>query len=271
MLDTFIAVYETRQFLAAAAELHVSQSTVSERIAALEKRVGHRLFDRPARRDVVPTAAGERLYVAARSMTSEWSEALADIAHDARAREPFRILTSHTATHVLLPKVLKVCGAFLGEISIVAAERNSGDIFAAVSAKEAEFAIIEKPLSGESVMRTTLIEDRLVRAGDPHAPWLVREEGSGVRYYTELYFRGLSTRPATVIEVANNEAICRTLESGFGQSVVSVASLDSVTGDSVPREALGPEFVRRFYALTPRSGLSAVQKRVSAQVVAAIS
>jgi DNA-binding transcriptional LysR family regulator len=264
-------VYETRQFLAAAAELHVSQSTVSERVAALEARVGSRLFDRPARRDIVPTPAGERLYAAARSMTGEWTAALAGIADAARAREPFRILTSHTTTHVLLPRVLKACGDFLDRISVTVAERNSGEIFEAVARKDVEFGIIEKPLSGEAVVRTTLIEDRLVRAGAPDAPWLIREEGSGVRYYTEVYFRGLVARPTNVIEVASNEAICRTLESGFGQSVVSAAALDPVTADAVPRDALGAEFVRKFYALAPRSGLSTLQKQVAAKIVAAVA
>lgn len=266
MLDTFIAVYETRQFIAAAAELHVSQSTVSERIAALEKQIGQRLFERPPRRDIVPTPAGERLYSAARSMTQEWNAALADIESESQSRDPFRILTSHTATHVLLPRVLRACQSYLGRLNIVASEHNSDTIFEEIEKKEAEFAIIEKPLSGESVMREVLRDDQLVHAGESDQPWLIREQGSGVRYYTEVYFRGLARRPSQVIEVASNEAICRTLESGFGQSIVSQASVDPL----VPRETLGAEFSRKFYALIPRSGLSSLQKQVCSELIAAL-
>jgi DNA-binding transcriptional LysR family regulator len=262
-LDTFIAVYETRQFVAAAAQLHVSQSTVSDRIAALEKQVGHRLFERMPRRDVVPTAAGERLYASARAMSAEWGSALADIDADAHAREPFRILTSHTATHVVLPKVLLATSPSLGKLAVSAGVRNSDEIFAAVSGREIEFGIIEKPLSGESVVRSALMHDQLVHAGRPEQPWLIREEGSGVRYYTDVFFRRMERRPGNVVEISSNEAICRALESGFGQSIVSKASI----ADFVPRDELDSEFTRTFYALTPRSGLSAVQKRVVAEIV----
>ena len=46
--------------------------------------------------------------------------------------------------------------------------------------------MVEKPIISESVERVTLCEDELVLAGDPSGVWLVREQGSGVRYYTEL-------------------------------------------------------------------------------------
>lgn len=266
LLDTFMAVYETRQFVAAAAELHISQSTVSERIASLERQVGHQLFTRPPRRDVVPTAAGERLYAAAQTMTSTWSAALGDIEREARAREPFRVFTSHTATHILLPRLLKACEPFLEKIELAVTPHNSEDIFAAAARKDIEFGIIEKPLSGESVMRRPLISDRLVHAGRPDQPWLVREEGSGVRYYTDLYFRRLTSRPSHVIEIAGNEAICGALEAGFGQSVVSGASIS----DAVPRTILDEEFTRKFYALMPRTGESELQRRVAAALIAAL-
>ncbi|MCI1914975.1 MAG: LysR family transcriptional regulator [Bifidobacteriaceae bacterium] len=263
VFDTFIAVYEARQFMAAAAQLHVSQSTVSDRIAALEKQVGHRLFERSPRRDVTPTAAGERLYSSARTMSAEWHGALADIDTDATAREPFRILTSHTATHVVLPQVLLAVVPWLGKLSVSAATRNSDEIFAAVSSREIEFGIIEKPLSDESVIRSALLRDQLVHAGRRDQPWLVREEGSGVRYYTDVFFRRMERHPANVIEISSNEAICRTLESGCGQSIVSQASI----ADSVPREELDSEFTRTFYALAPRSGLSRFQRKVVAETI----
>ena len=44
LLDTLVAVYEIGQFTLAADELKVSQSTVSSRIAQLERMVGAPLF-----------------------------------------------------------------------------------------------------------------------------------------------------------------------------------------------------------------------------------
>ena len=63
--------------------------------------------------------------------------------------------------------------------------------------------MVEKPIISESVERVTLCEDELVLAGDPSGVWLVREHGSGVRYYTELYFKTEGIVPTHAIEVAS--------------------------------------------------------------------
>jgi DNA-binding transcriptional LysR family regulator len=60
-LEAFLAVAEERHFGHAAARLRRSESRVSRLVAALERRVGGRLFERTSRR-VTPTSLGERLY-----------------------------------------------------------------------------------------------------------------------------------------------------------------------------------------------------------------
>ena len=69
LLDTLVAVYEIGQFTLAADELKVSQSTVSSRIAQLERMVGAPLFVRNAKSDVTPTEAGRLLYACARAVS----------------------------------------------------------------------------------------------------------------------------------------------------------------------------------------------------------
>ena len=75
LLDTLVAVYEIGQFTLAADELKVSQSTVSSRIAQLERMVGAPLFVRNAKSDVTPTEAGRLLYRAATGIDSTWRDA----------------------------------------------------------------------------------------------------------------------------------------------------------------------------------------------------
>ena len=102
----------------------------------------------------------------------------------------------------------------------------------------------------DSVDRVTLCEDRLVLAGEPDGVWMVREHGSGVRYYTEsAYFKTAQVVPARTPEVSSNAAIVAALSAGFGQSLISEAAVPA--GVPVQRE-LGDEFVRRFYALVPK-------------------
>lgn len=55
VLNTLIAVFETREFTAAADELKISQSTVSKRIAGLETVFGKALFIRRTKGELQPT------------------------------------------------------------------------------------------------------------------------------------------------------------------------------------------------------------------------
>ncbi|MEU1039866.1 LysR family transcriptional regulator [Streptomyces sp. NPDC005551] len=60
LIRTFLTVVRTENFTVAAAELHLSQSTVTAQVKALEKLLGVQLFDRMPR-GARPTAAARRL------------------------------------------------------------------------------------------------------------------------------------------------------------------------------------------------------------------
>lgn len=266
LLETLIAVYETGQFTMAADELKVSQSTVSSRIATLEDMIGAPLFDRHAKSSVTPTEAGTLLYRAAIDIGASWRDVRERIARARANREPFSMLFSHTAGALLVPSALRVVLPETGRFEMTVAPMNSDGILERVGMKEAQLGIVEKPIINDSVERVTLCEDRLVLAGDPDGVWLVREHGSGVRYYTDLYFKTAGVMPDRVIEVASNASIVASLTAGVGCSVVSCAACP----DGVPTRDLGPEFVRRFYALTPRSGLTRDQRALADAIVAAL-
>lgn len=266
LLETLIAVYETGQFTIAADELKVSQSTVSSRIASLEAMVGAPLFVRHAKSDVTPTEAGTLLYRAATQIGGVWRDAREEIARTRANREPFSMLVSHTAAAVLIPAALRATLGELSRFEIAVAASNSDGILERVGLKEAHLGVVEKPIISESVERVTLCEDELVLAGDPSGVWLVREHGSGVRYYTELYFKAESIVPTHAIEVASNASIVAALAAGVGCSIVSRAACPG----GVPVHDLGPEFVRRFYALIPRSGLTRDQRALADGIITAL-
>jgi DNA-binding transcriptional LysR family regulator len=79
-LDAVVAVARHRNFRAAALELGVSRSAISHAVAALEERLGVRLFNRTTR-SVSPTEAGEQFVTSV-------APALGDI------REPWRRRTT---------------------------------------------------------------------------------------------------------------------------------------------------------------------------------
>jgi len=78
-LRYFVAVVEERQFVRAAATLHIAQSALSQQIRDLERDLGAELLVRD-RRGVTPTPAGEVLLGHARAMLEQADDARAEIA-----------------------------------------------------------------------------------------------------------------------------------------------------------------------------------------------
>jgi len=73
-IEALVAVVERAGFRAAAAELGVTPSAISKRVAALEQRLDARLFNRTTRR-VSPTDVGRALYERARGILADLEEA----------------------------------------------------------------------------------------------------------------------------------------------------------------------------------------------------
>src|SRR5215212_848302 len=112
-LLTFLAVARERSFTRAAAQLGVSQSTLSHTIRDLEERLGVRLLTRTTR-SVSPTEAGERLL---RNIGPRFEEIEAelDALSDLRDKPAgtLRITASdHGYKLVLWPKLAKLLRAY---------------------------------------------------------------------------------------------------------------------------------------------------------------
>src|ERR671921_653068 len=108
-LDTllaFLAVARERSFTRAAAQLGVSQSTLSHTIRELEARLGVRLLTRTTR-SVAPTEAGERLLSA---LGPRFEEIEAELGAVSELRDKpagtIRITATENATEtILLPRL----------------------------------------------------------------------------------------------------------------------------------------------------------------------
>ncbi|MBT5004571.1 MAG: LysR family transcriptional regulator, partial [Porticoccaceae bacterium] len=106
-LNAFIAVAETKSFSSAAEILHVTQSTISKRIALLETTMGQKLFDRIARQ-VSVTPAGAELLPRAKHMVQEYQnaiQAINDLAGNTSGI--LRLAISHHLGLHRLPPLLK--------------------------------------------------------------------------------------------------------------------------------------------------------------------
>lgn len=90
LLRTFVEVYRCRHFGKAADRLYITQSAVSARIRQLETTLGCQLLVRE-RKQVQPTADGERFLQHAESLLKQWERARLDMTEGAAGGPPLRV------------------------------------------------------------------------------------------------------------------------------------------------------------------------------------
>ena len=159
----------------AAVRLHVSQPSLSKRLASLEVKVGARLLERSAR-GVALTPAGRRLYEQARALlelADQVTEVMVGIRH---AGAVVRLAASHSATEAFVAALL----AGLGEERRLAVElvtANSQVVRAMVADGRADVGVAAaRPdaTPNPGVREAELIDDAIVCAVPPGHPWADR-------------------------------------------------------------------------------------------------
>lgn len=105
-LQAFLAVADAGGFQAAAHQRHVTQSTVSRQIQALEAELDAPLFHRGAQARL--TVAGELLLPKARRMCQDWHQVSKDIADLMAGKQPeLCVAAIQSVCSALLPPVLQ--------------------------------------------------------------------------------------------------------------------------------------------------------------------
>lgn len=145
-LRAFIAVAETGSFSRAAERLHLTQSAVSKRIAALEQEVGTRLFDRVGHQ-VVATEAGHVLLPRARRALGELEDgerALQNLRGRVAGRLPLG--TSHHIGLHHLPILLRAYTQRYPHVELELSFLASEAACEAVHRGELELGVVTLPL-----------------------------------------------------------------------------------------------------------------------------
>jgi DNA-binding transcriptional LysR family regulator len=135
------ALAEHRHFGRAAASLGIAQPPLSSQIAALEREVGERLFDRTPR-GVFPTAAGAAFLARARRALDEMGGAVVDAGRAARG-ETGRLRLGFIGSALIapLPSVLGRFQRSHPDVRLDLREMGSPDGVAALIAGELEVAV----------------------------------------------------------------------------------------------------------------------------------
>ncbi|MDD7208871.1 MAG: selenium metabolism-associated LysR family transcriptional regulator [Lachnospiraceae bacterium] len=243
-LKVFVNVVDARGFLSAAKKMHLSQSTVSAHIAALENELGKKLIRRTPRIFEV-TREGEKLYKYATDILALHEKAVREV----RGEENLllKIGTSSVPSQYILPKV---AGAFLEKEKGIRMEvvcRDSMKIIERVEEGSLDLGFVgtktESVCTFFPVAKDTMVlalpatkEYRnLLEKGDLaeilKCPYLIRKEDSGTlrESMESLSELGLSEKDLNISVIVDNaETLRHMIVEGIGISIVSRHSVSSL-------------------------------------------
>lgn len=236
-----VAVAETRNFTRAAERCSVVQSSLSHRIAGLERELGVRLFARTSRR-VELTGAGEAFLAAARECLAAADRAAADAAAATGAvRGRLGVGVIVTTAAVDVPEVLQRYRALHPDVHVVLRSGRSDELVAAIRDGDLDIAFLglpegERPSGVESLVldhdehvlvvpaghrlvgasRVTLSEI----AGETFVDFV---SGTPGRAQTDLAFTAAGLVREVAYEAALIELIIRLIARGLGVALLPSA------------------------------------------------
>lgn len=270
-LEVFCKVVEMESFSRAAAEVHLAQASVSERVANLERLIGTRLLDRLGRQ-VVPTRAGRRLYRQALPLLEMKRSVCLDMEAFLGVRQgDVRMGGSTIPGEYLLPSVL---GRFHARYPLVGVRleiADTGVIQEGVLNGRFELGVVGSSSRDRRLIQEPLWEDELVitvPAGHPwvgrktvsfeevlEEPFILREEGSGTQRSLEEHFPQSRGRGIQALRVSarlgTSTAVKEGVKSGLGAAFLShhalVTELDQ--GVLAILRLEGKRMTRRFHLI----------------------
>ncbi|PTH84004.1 LysR family transcriptional regulator [Streptomyces sp. A244] len=235
LLRTFLAVYRSGSFTAAAQLLGLSQPTVTTQIRSLERQTGRELFERLPR-GVAPTAVADELAARVAGPLDALAEATGHGPRESRA-EPVHLagpaeLLATRALPALAPLVtegvrLRVTAGLteplLDELRagrhdlVIATTRPRGRTLSAVPLTDEEFVLVAAPSWAERVARRRA-ED--VPAALHDVPLITYAEDLPIvrRYWRHVFGRRLNCRAA--VSVPDLRAVLALVTAGAGFSVL---------------------------------------------------
>jgi LysR family transcriptional regulator, transcriptional activator of the cysJI operon len=271
----FRAVARELSFSRAGLALHLSQSAVSQQIAALELELGGPLFDR-SRRRVRLTPAGAALLNRVDPLLGDFAEARRAVAAARGAVEgKLRVASSRTVGTYVLPRLLAMLGRRHPTLRLEISIENSERVIHTLLSGHADVGYVEDRVANPGVVLTPLLEDELVVvAAASHRfaqmrevplpdlaaeSLIVRESGSGTRRVSEEHLQAAGVIVDglhIVAELTGIEAIKAAVEAGLGVSILSSATLgkELALGTLVVRRLEGMPIRRSIFAATLAGG-----------------
>ncbi|MEW6695386.1 HTH-type transcriptional activator CmpR [Tepidimonas thermarum] len=235
-LRTLEAVVRLGSITRAAAELHLTQPTVSAQIHELQSALDTALVE-PAGRGIRPTDAAHLLQAAALDLFARWQRFEEDLqALHGLERGRLRI-AGVTTTEYFIAQWLRRYTDHHPGIEIELAVDNRDAVVRRLQQDDTELAVMMMPPQAPPLQRVPLMRNPLVLIGPLGHPWagarrvpraalngqpmLMREAGSGTRLATEAYLHTHGLTPTLRATLGSNEAIKHAVAAGLGLAVLS--------------------------------------------------
>lgn len=239
-LRAFVETVRRGSFSQAAATLHLSQPSVSRRIARLEAEIGRMLLERQ-RPVATPTRAGLELFAFAERTLAEWDRLLPSLPAEGELAGKLHIAASSTPTEaVLLPLVTRFVHRHPG-VQTQLHGMNSASVEECVQRGHCDVGFIGRSPRNPLLRHLAIAQDEVVLGVPATHPlalrgvvemqalageaFVVREAGSGTwdAVQSALSEQGLDLPPRRIVaEVADGQTQLAAIAAGQGIGFVSL-------------------------------------------------
>ncbi|MER6139967.1 LysR family transcriptional regulator [Streptomyces sparsogenes] len=267
-LAAYAAVARAESFTAAAAELHLSQSSLSRAVADLERTLGMRLLERDTRNVRLTPAGAEALRIADQILSAHRA-GLAQLGrYVSGERGTVALSTLPSVAAVLLPPVISAFRARRPQMTVRLLDGLERPVLQRVVDGDADFAVSTVAGRTAGIRLRPLVRDRFDAVLPEHHPLAERSEvsweelgrepflavgaDSSVRRMTDAAFAqaGLSADPAA--EASSVATVGGLVAAGLGVSAMPALVHPLVApGKLVRRPLVDPVVERRLHVVLP--------------------
>jgi DNA-binding transcriptional LysR family regulator len=284
--ETFLKIAQLKSFTKAAAELYLTQPTVSKQIVDLEGFLGVRLIDRN-KRTVTLTRAGEILLQYAKEMVNLKKEAIDAIgAFKGLKRGNITVGASTIPGIYILPKLLGMFKKQYEGIGIKLVVTDTQGIIEQLEEGDIDIGFVGAKVPSQKIEYKKFIDDIIVTVAPPdfpdtvsisdikRYPFIIREKGSGTRNTFEGALKKIKDLTATDLtvtaELTDTEAIKEAVKGGMGISYMSrLAIVDDVASGRLKSISINglPEIKRSFYVITRKGKTMLPQTKALLEII----
>lgn len=234
-LKIFTTVADAGGMSKAAKELHITQPSISQAIAELEKYYGVKLFERLSQK-IYLTKEGELMLSFSRHILDSF-EQMEKAMNQAVEMSSLRIGCSVSVGTCLIEEILDEARERIPQCQISVVVANSSEIERAILTNEVDIGIVEGILKNKDLVITPVCEDELVVVCGRQHPlgretivtldmlqgqdYASRESGSAERNQYEKLFEEAGLQLNRVFCSTNTEAIKNAVIHGRGIAVFS--------------------------------------------------